>query len=95
MVESADEYVHLVVALSMTAGGEWQLSVDDASGARQFPLVPVTVVIRLRRSRGGQLLRGTIALQDGTVSAPIQSNARLEALVRAWLLGEHTANGNP
>jgi hypothetical protein len=84
---SSGEYIALVARLKAAADGSWQLYVDGAGGTQVFPLAPFTVVIRLWRSSDGRLLRGVIRLDGDDRWAPLQSNAQLEELVRAWLLG--------
>jgi hypothetical protein len=86
--EPADEYIGLVVRLQTAHDGTWYISVDGTQEARMIPLVPLTVVLRLRRVRQTGVLRGTIELQGTTLSAPIQTNRQLEELVRVWLYGE-------
>jgi len=87
---SRGEYIALVVRLQTTAEGTWQLYVDGADGQRVLPLAPLTLVIRLWRSSDRRLLRGVVRLDGNDRWAPLQSNAQLEELVRAWLLGGAT-----
>jgi hypothetical protein len=87
---SHGEYIALVVRLQATAEGTWQLHVDGADGPRVLPLAPLTLVIRLWRSSDRRLLRGVVRLDGNDRWAPLQSNAQLEELVRAWLLSGTT-----
>src|SRR5262245_45511010 len=84
---STGEYIALVVQLQAAADGTWRLLVDGADGMQIFPLLPLTLVIRLWRSSDRRLLRGVLRLGGNDRWAPFQSNAQLEELVRAWLLG--------
>ncbi|HEX6288330.1 MAG TPA: hypothetical protein VFZ66_04025 [Herpetosiphonaceae bacterium] len=81
--EPDGDYTTLVVRLQTAADGTWYVYVDGTPEA--LPLKPVTLVIRLWQHSSG-ILRGTIRLHDSDQWAPIQSNARLEELIRAWLL---------
>lgn len=85
-VDSAPEgeYAALVVSLE-ELGGRWQIVVEGTGGRTSLPLTPATFVIRFWRSRDGRLLRGTIALRGSDTSAPFQSNAQIEQLMRSWL----------
>lgn len=84
---SSGEYIALVARLKAATDGTWQLHVDGAEGTRVYPLTPFTIVIRLWRSSDGRLLRGVVRLDGNDGWAPLQSNAQLEQLMRAWLLG--------
>jgi hypothetical protein len=83
--QAAGEEIVLVVRLQAAADGSWYLQVDDQSHVHTIPLAPATLVIRLRHLGEQGVLRGTIRLQGGDIWAPLQSNALLEELVRAWL----------
>ena len=85
--KAAGEDIVLVVRLQAAADGSWYLHVDDQSHVHTIPLAPATLVIRLRRLGELGLLRGTIRLEGDQHWAPLQSNAQLEKLVRAWLFG--------
>jgi hypothetical protein len=87
---SPGEYIALVVQLQATTDGTWQVQVDGADGRRVLPLAPLRLIIRLWRSSDRRLLRGVVRLDGNDRWAPLQSNAQLEALVRAWLLGGST-----
>jgi hypothetical protein len=90
---SPGEYIALVVRLEAAADGRWYLHVDGSDGVQVFPLTPCTLVIRLWRSSDRRLLRGVLRLDGNDHWAPLQSNAQLEELVRAWLLGDAGATG--
>lgn len=85
--EPTGEYMAIVVRLRPGTDGTWYLDVEGTHSAKDIPVVPMTLVIRLWRPTGTNLLRGTIRLRDGDGWAPIQSNSRLEELVRDWLFG--------
>jgi len=87
---SSGEYIALVVQLQRTSEGTWQLQVDGADGRRVLPLAPLRLIVRLWRSSDRRLLRGVVRLDGNDQWVPLQSNAQLEALVRAWLLGGST-----
>jgi hypothetical protein len=82
---TSGEYISLVVRLQTDAEGTWFLHIDGADGQQDLPLVPATLVVRLRRSSPAGPLRGSIRLHGSDHWAPIQSNSQLEELVQAWL----------
>jgi hypothetical protein len=84
------EYISLVVRLQATAEGTWYLHVDGTDRQQDLPLKPLTLVIRLWRSSDRRLLRGVVQIDGNDHWVPLQSNAQLEELVRAWLLGGTT-----
>ena len=84
--EPNGDYTTLVVRLHMGADGMWYVSVDGTHQLEALPLKPVTLIIRLWQQTGTGFVRGSIRLHDSDQSVPIQTNARLEELVRAWLL---------
>jgi hypothetical protein len=83
---STGEYIAIVVRLRPSSDGTWYLDIDGTTGARSFPLVPLDLVIRLRKTGDDSILRGTLRLDGDDLLAPFQSNAQLVELVRAWLL---------
>lgn len=84
--EPNGDYTTLVVRLHMGADGMWYVSVDGTNQLDALPLRPVTLIIRLWQQSGTGIVRGSIRLHDSDQPVPIQTNARLEELVRAWLL---------
>ena len=93
--EPAGEYIALVVRLQLAADGKWYIHVDGTSQPAAIPLAPATLVVRLWRSAGTGLLRGTIGLHGSNYWAPIQSNVQLEELTWAWLsIGGNTTGGS-
>jgi hypothetical protein len=88
--EPAGEYIALVVRLQADAGGKWFIHVDGAAMPFVMPLPPLTLAVRLWRISETGMLRGIIRLHGDDHSAPIQSNAQLEELVRVWLFGGGT-----
>lgn len=82
--ESSGEYLNLVVRVEV-ADGACRLLIDGAGGPQRLALQPATFVIRLWRA-GDMALRGSISLYGTEHHAPIQSNAALERLLRAWLI---------
>jgi hypothetical protein len=84
--EPDGDYTTLVVRLEPGTDGVWYVYVDGTQQLDPLPLKPVTLVIRLWQHTGTGLVRGSIRLYGSDQSAPIQSNARLEELVRAWLI---------
>lgn len=86
MSEPAGEYITLVIRLQATSGDGWSVQVESDETAITLPLLPTTFVVRLWRSADTGVLRGTIQLHGTDYSAPIQSNDRIEALLRAWLV---------
>jgi hypothetical protein len=83
--EPTGDYTTLVVRLQTGADGTWYVRVDGTDQI-ELPLRPVTLIIRLWQQAGTGIIRGSVRLHDSDQSAPIQSNARLEELLRAWLL---------
>ena len=76
----------LVVRLQPDRHGRWLVSVNGTATVPARPIPPTTLIVRLWRDGERGVLRGTLGLaHDETLLAPIQSNERLEALVRAWL----------
>jgi len=90
MVEQplSGDYLALVLQLHPAADGTWQVSIVEPTTVQIVPLSPATVIMRLWRVAGTGVLRGTLRLQGTDICAPLQSNAQLEALVRAWLLSD-------
>ncbi len=87
------DYTTLVVRLQMAADGTWYVYVDGTKQFEAIPLTPVTFVVRVWQHSGTGIVRGNIRLHGSEHSAPIQSNTRLEELIRAWLLpGGHPPN---
>ena len=80
-------YIALVVRLEELQSGTWGFVVDGDAGALTLPLQPATFILRLWRTEGGHVLRGTIGLRGDDDPAPLQTNQRIEQLVRRWLLG--------
>lgn len=76
----------LVIWFQPDRHGRWLVSVDGTTTVPARPVPPTTLIVRLWRHGKRGVLRGTLGLaHDETLLAPIQSNERLEALVRAWL----------
>lgn len=86
---STGEYIGLVARLQRAADGSWYVHVDGTNEITTIRLVPATLIIRLWRSSDTGVLRGTVQLHGSSYWAPIQSNAQLEELVRAWLLKDN------
>ncbi|HEX5501122.1 MAG TPA: hypothetical protein VFW96_00785 [Thermomicrobiales bacterium] len=90
--EETGDVLALVVRLATAADGRSRVSVDGTATLPATPLPPATFTVRLWRARDTGLLRGSIRLHAserwGERTAPLQSDTRLEALARAWLLGE-------
>jgi hypothetical protein len=74
--------------------GDCTLVVDSAAGQERIALRPATLVIRLWRSGSSMIVRGSISLEGASIVAPIQSNANLEQLLRAWLFDSAGSSGN-
>lgn len=83
--EPAGEYIALVVRVQPNVDGTWYVYADGVNTAEAFPLVPITLVLRLWRSRATGVLRGGIQLHGSDSWVPIQSNTQIEELVRTWL----------
>ena len=79
-------YIALVVRVEELQSGGWALVVDGSAGSHTIPLQPATFVLRLWRGADGHVLRGTIQLHGDDEPAPLQTNQRIEQLVRRWLL---------
>ena len=80
-------YIALVVRVEELQSGSWALLVEGSAGTQILPLQPATFVLRLWRGEDGHVIRGTIQLHGDDDSAPLQTNQRIEQLVRRWLLG--------
>ena len=93
--EAPGEYLALVVQLRVADDDRWYLAVDGAGPGlpATVPLKSATLVVRLWRAKATGTLRGSIRLHDSGEWATIQSNARLEQLVRTWLLGSPPVEG--
>jgi hypothetical protein len=85
--ESTGDYIAIVVQLQVAANGKWYVNIDGTHSAKGMPLMPMTLVVRLRRFHDTEVLRGIIRLHGHDRWAPIQSNIQLEELVRSWLSG--------
>jgi hypothetical protein len=84
--ESGGEYLALVIRLQPDQAGRWHLSMDGTTHLAPRPVPPTMLVIRLWRTSEQGPLRGTLGLAgDDERWAPIQTDARIEALLRAWL----------
>lgn len=84
--DPSGEMVGLVIRFQPDRDGRWLVSVDGTTTVPARPVPPTTLIVRLWRSGGRGMLRGTLSLaHDEALLAPIQSNERLEVLVRAWL----------
>ena len=92
--EPTGDYIAIVVQLRMAADGTWYVHVEGTDKVEAIPLAPVMLVVRLWRANDTHLLRGTIRLHGSDHWAPIQSNAQLESLVRAWLFSGGNATGS-
>jgi hypothetical protein len=90
VMESAGDYIAIVVQLRSTADGSWYVDIEGTHNAKAIPLTPLTLVVRLRRVNNTEALRGSIRLHGSDQWVPIQSNIRFQELVRAWLVGKHT-----
>src|SRR5262249_46493201 len=91
--EPPGEYIAIVMQLRPAIDGTWYVDIEGTHSAKAIPLEPLTLVVRLWRVSDTDLLRGSIRLHGSDHWAPIQSNAQLEELVRAWLSGGRTAGG--
>jgi hypothetical protein len=89
--EPTGDYIAIVVQFRTAADGAWYVYVEGTDKVEAIPLAPLMLVVRLWRANDTHVLRGTIRLHGSDHWAPIQSNAQLEDLVRAWLL----SGGNP
>jgi hypothetical protein len=87
--EPTGDYIAIVLQLRAATDGTWYVNIEGTHSAKAIPLVPLTLVVRLWRVSGKDVLRGSIRIQGSDHWAPIQSNIQLEELVRAWLLGGH------
>ena len=84
--DPSGEMVALVIRFGPDRHGQWSVSVDGTTTVAARPVPPTMLIVRLWRSGERGVLRGTLGLaEDETLLAPIQTNDRLEALVRAWL----------
>jgi hypothetical protein len=89
--QAAGHYIALVVRLQPSADGRWTIQVDGTSAVAALPLAPATLVVRLWHTPATGVLRGRVELQGTEAWAPIQSNAQLVALVRAWLMSDEAS----
>ena len=87
MTSASDgDYLALVIRLQPDRNGRWQLSVDGTAHLDPRPVPPTTLVVRLWRASAGGPLRGALSLAgDAERWAPIQTDARIEELLRSWL----------
>lgn len=84
--DPSGEMLALVIRFAPDRHGQWSVSVDGTTTVAARPVPPTTLIVRLWKSGERGVLRGTLGLaEDETLLAPIQTNERLEALVRAWL----------
>ncbi|HZO27262.1 MAG TPA: hypothetical protein VFH48_14875 [Chloroflexota bacterium] len=84
--DPSGEMLALVIRFGPDRHGQWSVSVDGTTTLPARPVPPTTLIVRLWRSGERGVLRGTLRLgDDEAILAPIQTNDRLEALVRAWL----------
>ncbi len=84
--ESGGDYLALVIRLQPDRDGRWHVSVDGTTRLAPRPVPPTTLVVRLWRSSERGPLRGALSLAgDDERWVPIQTDARIEALLRAWL----------
>jgi hypothetical protein len=90
--EPKGKYITVVARLQAAADGRWYVYIDGTNTTQAIPLAPVALVVRLWRASETGLLRGIIRLHGSDHWAPIQSNDRLEELVRAWLLSGAPGN---
>ena len=91
--ESAGEYLHLVINVQSDPGN-CTLRIESAAGQERIALSPATLVIRLWRSTPTGILRGNISLHGTDSVAPIQTNARMEQLIRTWLFEHPSPQGD-
>ena len=84
--KQAGDYIAIVVQLRAAAGGNWYVDITGTHHPKALLLMPLTLIMRLWRTGDTQVLRGTIRLQGSDNWAPIQTNAQMEELLRAWLL---------
>ena len=88
-------YIALLVRVQELHSGTWALVVEGSSGALTLPLQPATFILRLWRTEGGNVIRGTIGLHGDENPAPLQTNQRIEQVVRRWLLGTNSGSEHP
>lgn len=88
-------YIALVVRVEELPSGAWALVVDGGAGALTLPLQPATFILRLWRAESGDVIRGTVRLHGEEEPAPLQTNQRLEQLVRRWLQSGDPASEHP
>jgi hypothetical protein len=84
------DYIAFVVQLRAAADGTWYIDIEGTHSATAIPLAPLTLVVRLWRISGTEVLRGSIRLPNSDHWAPLQTNTQIEKLVRAWLFGDPT-----
>ena len=72
--------------LRVAADGTWYVDIEGTHTAIDLPLRPLSLVVRLWRVGHNGLLRGSIRRLDSDQWIPLQSNVRLEELLRAWLM---------
>ena len=87
-------YIGLVVRVE-EMHGSWSIAVDGSAGALTLPLQPATFILRLWRTEDGQVIRGTIGLHGDEEWAPLQTNVRIEQIVRHWLVGGGSSSERP
>ena len=87
-------YIALVVRVEEMRGS-WSIAVDGSAGTLTLPLQPATFILRLWRAEDGQVIRGTIRLQGDENWAPLQTNVRIEQIIRHWLMGGGSRSEHP
>lgn len=88
-------YIALVVRVEEMRGGSWSIAVDGSAGTLTLPLQPATFILRLWRAEDGQVIRGTIGLHGDENWAPLQTNVRIEQIMRHWLMGGGSRSEHP
>jgi hypothetical protein len=84
--ESGGDYLALAIRLQPDRDGRWQVSIDGTMHLGPRPVPPTTLVVRLWCVAADGPLRGSLGLAgDDAPWAPIQTDARIERVLRAWL----------
>jgi hypothetical protein len=91
--ESSGDYIGLIVRLQVHADGDWYVSIGGTTTMEALPLRPISLIVRLWRSRDTGILRGNVQLSGSDRWAPIQSNDQLTELLRAWLSSDGGPSG--
>lgn len=83
-----NELFSLVVRLLSSEQDGWKVQVDGTHGNETWPLVSLTLIVRLHRQ--GDVLRGTLNVSNSDMSIPIQTHIDIITLLATWLSGNTT-----